>query len=139
MYAQEQIVDSQPLKPQLALWIHDCSCVCGNKWTHSYVTMLMGGTPTPQLEYHGEVIRVVETITHHTNHCYRCVNLALLNKGWSKPTQDSSGVLDSSVGGANPLDYTPRSRPSSRSVAHKRREALDLNSLNDSIFGEEDK
>lgn len=73
----------------LHLDIISCSCVCGNKWTHSRPWLAsqahgyLGGTPNPlQLEklrymsYSNELWQV--------NGCFRCVPLQL-GDGWTKP------------------------------------------------------
>lgn len=107
----------------LALWVVPNTCDCGQKWTHSYITHLMGGTPLDEQILKGTIHRIVETLPRHHRHCHRCISL-FSGIGWSKPGH----YLDASVGGptSDPprtsplLDYTPRRRPSSRSIAHKR-------------------
>lgn len=68
---------------ELALWIIDCTCVCGHRWTHSHVTHRMGGTPNPQEEAHGTIVRLHPT-RRQFNHCHRCVQLSL-GIGWEQP------------------------------------------------------
>lgn len=73
----------------LHLNIISCSCVCGNRWTHSHTWLaslkhgILGGTPNPiqleKLKY--------ESFSNHlwnVNGCFRCVPLQL-GEGWTKP------------------------------------------------------
>ena len=69
---------------ELTLNVYDCRCVCGNQWTHSYVTYRLGGTPGPVEEAHNPLTKLYTGPTRHQSHCYRCVNLAL-GIGWTKP------------------------------------------------------
>lgn len=73
----------------LHLEILQCSCTCGQRWTHSYPLAantqdgLLGGTPTPEMQLKLKV----ESYTlhyHHYESCWRCVPLQL-SEGWTKP------------------------------------------------------
>lgn len=73
----------------LHLDIIQCSCVCGNKWTHSHTWLAsrahgyLGGSPTPlqmeKLQYHSYTSKL-----WNVNGCHRCVPLQL-SEGWTKP------------------------------------------------------
>lgn len=73
---------------QLHLDIIQCSCSCGNRWTHSRTLLAssdgaLGGTPSP----HQELKLRYESITElrwNTNGCHRCVPLQL-SKNWTQP------------------------------------------------------
>lgn len=71
-------------KPNLAIWIISCSCNCGNKWTHSYVTFLAGGTPSPAEEHSGKVTTIHDHSHKQVSHCFLCATLGL-GLGWQKP------------------------------------------------------
>jgi hypothetical protein len=64
----------------LILWINECSCVCGNRWTHSYPTFSRGGTPGPIEEAKGTITHIIPS-RRQFNHCHRCVSLGL-GIGW---------------------------------------------------------
>ena len=64
----------------LRLWVVSCSCSCGQKWTHSYVTFSLGGTPNAQEEDKLPVEAITET-RRNFSHCFRCVPLGL-HIGW---------------------------------------------------------
>ena len=107
----------------LHLMILSCSCVCGNRWTHSYSILALadgslGGTPTPQEEYHLAPIKIT-TSPRNYNHCYRCVSLHLKPETWNNMQADINARAPKQLEAA--LDYTPRSRPSSRLTAHKKK------------------
>lgn len=67
----------------LLLWIETCSCSCGNRWTHSYLTYSTGGTPRPQDELKLKVERI-EPTRRNSSSCFRCVPLGL-GIGWTRP------------------------------------------------------
>lgn len=73
----------------LHLNIISCSCVCGNRWTHSHPWLAskthgyLGGTPNPTQM---EKLRFESYSSHlwNVNGCHRCVPLQL-SEGWTKP------------------------------------------------------
>lgn len=79
-----------PRSIPLTLWIVDCSCSCGNRWTHSYETHINGGTPTEVEILQGLVLRLIPT-KRHFNSCFRCAPLGL-GLNWEKPQEKPQPV-----------------------------------------------
>ena len=76
----------------LHLEILQCSCSCGQRWTHSYPLAAgsdgtLGGRPDPQMQL--KLTHRTMTVHHRQfNGCFRCVSLQL-SEGWTKPLVES--------------------------------------------------
>ncbi len=65
----------------ISLQIIECSCACGNTWTHSYPILYghgnFGGTPGPTEERTFPVQHILSSKRNYS-HCFRCVDPALI-------------------------------------------------------------
>lgn len=57
----------------LLLEIESCSCVCGNRWTHSYTRHINGGS----LNGPGEVVAIYHFPKPEMHTCFACVKPGL--------------------------------------------------------------
>lgn len=118
---------------------------CNHRWTHQEFIAKWGPTgqegfglqPTHAESFHLEVTSYSESSRAY-HKCYRCIDIsgiqpseyALLVGG-----DDNHRELSPPGAGGLLRDYTPRSRLSSRSIAHKRR--LTQEELEALVFGDE--
>jgi hypothetical protein len=87
----------------LHLEILQCSCSCGQRWTHSYPLAasrdkgLLGGTPNPQML---QKLQHESYTIHYRNFngCFRCVSLQL-SEGWTKPLPEGSFPVQAAPSG----------------------------------------
>lgn len=90
-----------------------------------------GGTPTPEQEHRFAVERTYSTRRQY-DHCFRCVGLMVHRESWQAPAAPLAATSIGDPLGPEALGYKPRTRPSSRLVAHRKR--LTTEALDDEIF-----
>src|SRR5262245_50837357 len=90
----------------LTLWIQDCSCRCGQKWVHSYLTYNNGGRPLPKDEDKFSVNRIEHARRNHS-HCHRRVPLGL-GVGWEPVVKTSAAAPASKQSKPSALELLKR-------------------------------